>query len=353
VPADDGSPAASRGVAGKLGRKLLKVLAFPLIDEVAGAVSDYFVGRWESAKRPYAARDYAIGNHTAAAAGELDGEGWRRLGEGPALLLVHGTFSRAHSAFGSMPEDLLGELHARYSGRVFAFDHFTLSHDPYENVRELVARIPDDQKLELDILCHSRGGLVSRVLAERAAEVGLGGRQITVRRVAFAGVPNAGTVLANAEHFGDLIDTVTNLLSFFPDIGTSDAAEIVIAVVKQLAVGAIKGLDGIGAMVPDGDFLKRLNTETDTQAQYLAVASNFEPTQPGLRDFVKDRLMDSIFSAGHNDLVVPTAGVYDSNGSSRFPIEERLSLDGPTGVGHTSYFKSPAVQEKLRGWLTG
>ncbi len=57
--------------------------------------------------------------------------------------MVHGTFSRSHLAFGHLPPSFVEGLHRQYGGRVFAFDHFTLSHDPRENVRRFLAKVPD------------------------------------------------------------------------------------------------------------------------------------------------------------------------------------------------------------------
>ena len=59
-------------------------------------------------------------------------------------------------------------------------------------------------------------------------------------RVVFVAGPNAGTILADADHLGDLVDRYTNLLAFFPDNEVTDVLEGVITVVKQLAVGAVK-----------------------------------------------------------------------------------------------------------------
>ena len=48
--------------------------------------------------------------------------------------MVHGMFSLENTGFGALPKAFVAELHRRYQGRVFAFDHFTLSEDPRENV---------------------------------------------------------------------------------------------------------------------------------------------------------------------------------------------------------------------------
>jgi hypothetical protein len=351
VPSSPGpSSIASRGLIGAIGNKLLKVLAFKLIDAVAGEVGEYYAGRWEEKKRPYRVREFSPGDYTLADAPLVDGERWHQLGGGRALLLIHGTFSRTHTGFGLLPPAFIEQMHQRYGGRVFAFDHYTLSEDPRANVDWLIRQIPEGSQLELDVICHSRGGLVSRVLAERQAEIGLGSRSIDVRRVAFVATPNNGTLLADPRHFGDLVDTYTSLLNIFPDTGVLEVIQTVISVVKQIAVGALDGLDGLTAMCPDGDFLKALNTATAAEVGYFALASNYEAAVGGLKDFVVDRLADAVFRAD-NDLVVPTAGVYGANGSSLFPVQRFHSFAAVDGVEHTRFFANATSQAKLSEWL--
>jgi pimeloyl-ACP methyl ester carboxylesterase len=349
-PAPDA--AATRGLAGIVGKKLLKVLVFPLVDKVVGEVGKHFAGRWEAKKRPYRVRTFTPSNYTSVEADALDGEGWRRLGQGPALLLVHGTFSRAHTAFGGLPAAYVEQLHDRYDGRVFAFDHFTLSEDPRRNVERLIDTIPDGTNLELDVIAHSRGGLVGRLLAEQAASLALGSRKVEVRKLVFVATPNAGTRLADAEHMGDLVDTYTNLLNFVPDTGVVEVLEAVVTVTKQLAVGVLQGLDGLRSMVPDGDFLKALNAGGGNgRLRYFALTSDYEPPELGLRTF-RDVVMDRIFGA-ENDLVVPTLGVYDENGSGMFPIADPQVFPSGSAIAHSAFFADQTARDRILAWLGG
>ena len=350
-PAPAGAPAA-RGIIGAVGKKLLKLLVFPLLDPVVGAVSAGYAGRWEARHRPYGLRPFAPDGFRAPAA-PLGPDDWRRLGAGRSLLFVHGTFSRAHAAFGGLAPEALAELSRRYGGRVFAFDHPTLSDNPAENVAWLVDRLPDDAALDLDVVCHSRGGLVSRVLAEQQGTLSLGARSLRVGSVVFVAAPNAGTRLADPEHMGDFVDTYTNLLNFVPGNPVTDVLEGVVTVAKQLAVGALGGLSGLQSMRPGGDFQRWLNAEGGRGGTtYYALGADFTPREPGFRAWAKDRLMDAVFGA-ENDLVVPTAGVYGANGSSLFPIEERHVFPASAGVAHSSFFQAPAAQGALLKWLQG
>jgi len=350
-PVAEAEVAATRGLAGAVGRKLLKVLVFPLLDRVVGEVSERFAERWEERKRPYRARSFTPEDFTRADAARLDAGRWRALTGGPALLLLHGTFSRAHTAFGGLDPDTVRALHERYAGRVLAFDHFTLSHDPKRNVERLVAEIPEGTALDLDVMCHSRGGLVARVLAERQGELSLGSRALRVRRVVFAATPNAGTVLADGERMGDFVDRYTTLLNLFPDNGVTEVLEGVITVVKQLAVGALGGLDGLQAMRPSSPFLAALNEGPAGEAAYFALTANFEPASAGLRAFLRDRLMDRVFRDVPNDLVVPTGGVWETNGSGCFPIDDRHEFATADAVHHSGFFAHRQARERILGWL--
>jgi hypothetical protein len=353
-PVPSAAPAGpgQRGLLGAAGRKFIKEMVFPLVDPALGAIGEAFAGRWEAKHRPYRIRGFTPDDFVSPDAAVIDSEGWRRLGEGRALLLVHGTFSRAHTAFGDLPKDFVESLHARYGGRVFAFDHYTLSHDPRQNVSWFFERLPSGSALDLDIICHSRGGLVARLLSEKLGELNVGSSSLKVARIVFVGSPNAGTVLANPDRIGDLIDTWTNLLNFIPAPGVGDVLAGIVTVAKQLAVGAAGGLKGLQSMKPGGDFATWLNTGGRAgDARYYALASDFTPAEPGLREFAKNRLMDMVFK-GPNDLVVPTDGVFAENGSGFFPIEDRLVFTGADAVAHTAFFGKRAARDRIMEWLS-
>jgi hypothetical protein len=340
----------SRGVAGLLGSKVLKVLVFPLLEPAIGAVGDFFVARWEEKNRPYRVRSFTPANYQSGDVAPLDSAAWADLSKGPALLMVHGTASQTHTGFGQLPADYVAFLNDKYKGRVFAFDQITLSKDPLQNVEWLLTQVPGDAQLDLDIICHSRGGLVSRVLAERQAALSLGGRQIRVRNVVFVAAPNAGTILTDAKYLGDYIDAWTNLLNFFPTNGVVDVLQVLITLVKQVAVGAFNGLDGLESMLPKGKFLAGLNAGQKSTTNYFALASDYGPSNAGLQAWAKSRLLDSIFKE-KNDLIVPTAGVYDQNGNQDFPITNRYVFAPTDGVSHSEYFGNSVAREKIAEWL--
>ena len=89
-----------------------------------------------------------------------------------------------------------------------------------------------------------------------------------------------------------------------------------------------------------------LNAAGGGRPTYLAIASNYEPTERGLLDFAKDRLTDALFGEG-NDLVVPTDGVFCHNGAGSFPIDEPFVLSASSGTSATRATSPRARAAKL------
>ncbi len=106
-------------------------------------------------------------------------------------------------------------------------------------------------------------------------------------------------------------------------------------------------------MTPGGEFLTGLNRPAADASHYYALASDYDPVSPALKEWVQTRLTSALFSHVDNDLVVPTAGVYDSNGSPQFPIAD-CQLFGPAdGVTHSGYFDEASGSPRLLEWLAG
>ncbi len=342
----------TRGITTAIGKKIIKVLVFPLLDPLIGEVSSFFASRWETKRRPYRMRQFSPDDYQSASPPLVDDAGWERLGQGRALLIVHGTFSQTHSGFAGFSPQVVQDLNQIYGGRVFAFDHPTISEDPTENAKKFVEMLPQESKLDIDIICHSRGGLVSRALAEKQGELSVGARTLTVRRIVFVATPNAGTVLTDSKYLGSLVDRYTNLLNFFPDTGLIDVLDAIITVVKQLAVAAYGGLDGLQSMLPGGAYLADLNSGGGAvSTDYYAMASNYEPQPGALREFLRDQLADKIFKA-ENDLIVPTSGVFAANGDGKFPISNHFVFSAQEYVQHGGFFANQKACQKMQEWLS-
>ena len=341
---------ADRSIFGEVGKQVLKVVAFP-VGQALGRAANSYLDDWEIAHQGYGVRDYKPDNYTLPAAYfDGDSQRWQELAKGRTLLFVHGTFSRAHGAFNDLPLATMKKLQAMYDNRVIAFDHQSISRDPIENIDWLLEQIPDGLKLDFDIVCHSRGGLVSRSLAERTDLVP-GNRTIRVHRTALVGAVNNGTILADVSHWNDLIDTLSTVLNTV-GIAVGDTVDLVLAFVRQIAVAAYPELRGLAAMVPTGDFLKGLNARPRGQNEYLAIASNYEPTDHHLKSYFRDVVTDQLFSGGPNDSMVRIDSVCGNDTAGAFAtVDEQLLLDETRGIEHAHYFGVPDVSDRLITWL--
>ena len=363
APVPPPNAARDRALFGVIGRKLLKVIVYPITDLFLGKPAELVAEYWEKKNRAYGIRDFSPSNYREATATPEDR---RRLAltpaqlgnftKGRALFFIHGTFSNAHGAFSDLPPDFMTTIHQRYQGRVFALNHFTMSHDPQTNVRwflDEIARMSLAGKLDVDIVCHSRGGLVARTLVDGQSAFGIDTSPVNVSRIAFVGVPNQGTPLTDPDHMSDMIDRFTTVLNVAPPGSPADWLEGLLIAVKILGHGALKGLAGLQSMNPKGKFLAALNTGGRQNPDNLAIAADYDPTDEALKSIVKDGAVDAIFQDAGNDLVVPELGVYGENGSGTFPIPTAacLRLPASAGVTHTTMFANADVQRRLNSWL--
>ncbi|GAA3385551.1 DUF7379 domain-containing protein [Cryptosporangium minutisporangium] len=349
-----------RGFLGFGVRKVLHLIRFP-IEAAAAAVGKAVVGWWEDRRRPH-----ALSLVTPESLGDVpppDGVSAARLAEladKPFLVLVHGTFSTIRSGFaglnrsgGGQPD--LAELVARYEGRVLGFDHQTLHVDPTTNADWFLRRLPTDRPVTLDLLTHSRGGLVGRRIADPALAAAAGVPTPDVRRLIHVGTPNGGTVLASPKRWTTLIDVFTNLFSMLPEEVATPTAEAVIELVKQVATGVFNGLAGLTAMDPGNPAVTAANAQvfgggaSGAAGAVRAITSDFTPAAEDLRLRALNAIVDPFFGTG-NDLVVPTQGVFEAGD---YRVTDPFVVQSPSAVVHTAFFSDVRVRAKLGEWLPG
>jgi len=343
---DDGT----RGVVAMAARQVLKVIGYRVLDPILGELTHRAVERWESGARPTALRTIDEDGALGAAWTAADSA---RSNRGPALLFVHGTFSRAATAFAKLPAATWAELHRRYGGRMLAFDHPSLHCSPQQNATELVALARKaNLATTIDVICHSRGGLVAR-------EIAASGGPLAVRSIVFVAAPNAGTPLADPAHMVAMIDRYTNLAVLLAPSVLGDALEAILTLVKVIGHAGLVALDGLASMHPRGAFLGALGPRDLAGVQSYAIAADYQPGDLPIARLVRmhaaNALVDPIFDREGNDLVVPTAGVAAASGSAAFPINvaRTLTLPPAAGVHHGSFFEHPQVNGALLDWLKG
>jgi len=353
LPASD--KVNQRSIFGAIGRRILRVFVYPITDPVVGFIADRIAKNFEDRKRPYGLRSFTAANRADANVPTLAKEEIAAMRDkGRILLFIHGTFSTAHGGFGDISAATLDTLHQVYEGRVIAFNHQTLSASPTDNVQWLLANLPNGD-IEFDIVCHSRGGLVSRVIADNRAPVDT--TRVSVRRLIFAATPNQGTALAEPDHMVNMLDRLTTALTLAPTGPVTETLEAIVTAVKVIGHAGLKSLDGLASMNPKGPFLGAMNAAGARARDYYAFASNYEPTDRGLRALVTgaaDKAVDFIFREAGNDLVVPTDGVFQENGGNGFPMRDDHVFKFPPerGVMHTNFFSQPEVNKRLVEWLS-
>jgi hypothetical protein len=301
-----------------------------------------------------------------------------------ALLLVHGTFSKSASPVDGFGPEFITWARQQY-GSVLAFDHWTLSKSPLDNAELLVDEVrafnPDLlKKGALDIITHSRGGLVARSFCE------LLDHGDSVRNLIFLGTPNCGTDLANPKNWATFADLLVNMTGV-------DCAELfgrLAGLLAQLSLGNfVASVPGLLAQSPEaaleaGSFLNRLQNPKANrqQVRYGVVCAEFEPTAlvPNLKAIATaaalttaDAGLDSVFKSA-NDLVVNTAyawgiarSVADVGSLPAFVSGNRVLVYKPPrtdftppdgtqvetalGVHHCNLFSQPRVRTTLKEWL--
>ncbi len=302
-----------------------------------------------------------------------------KAGGKKVLLLIHGTFSNCESivvrGLQSKPagRELLADAERRYD-LVLCYDHPTLSVSPMLNAFDLAALLRP-HPAALDIVCHSRGGLVARWLCEAYADAAM------KRRVVFVGAPLAGTSLAAGPSLKNALDFLTNIADALRHGGDVVGANALFTAASGLlrVVSSVTGavlntamLDAAIAMVPGLDAMSRVGNNQelvrlrmhtgsgdfrDGQIRYFAVRSNFEPQAIGwnfLRLFSRpmaragDWAADRIFDAP-NDLVVDTVSM-DQVADDRL-ITVAHDFKTNDRVHHINYFVQPETVRAIRSSL--
>jgi pimeloyl-ACP methyl ester carboxylesterase len=292
--------------------------------------------------------------------------------DGRTLLFVHGTFSNARNMLDEFKATDEGRsfLNAAMSGakpyeNVVFFEHATLAVSPMINALEL-GRFFANASGQIDVIAHSRGGLVVRWWLEAF------GKSLSILpaapvRAVLVGSPLNGTSLAAPDKLQDALSLLSNIGSYVQGtlnlFGGANPFIWVAGKLVQVVVSATGALartplvDGVVALIPglSGQSMVSNNLEIDrlrlgpcaVEPLYYAVQSNFETADPGWKFwqyFRKSKLADIATNAifpGHNDLVVDTESMIDF-GVPHLQLADQPCDFGTTGdVWHCNYFRQP------------
>jgi hypothetical protein len=290
---------------------------------------------------------------------------------GRTLLFVHGTFSNAGNMLaefttqGERGTRLLTRAMtgARKYDRVLFFEHPTLSVSPVINALEL-GRVMAGSSGQIDVVAHSRGGLVVRWWLEAFGSSLRLARNAQVRAI-LAGSPLHGTSLAAPDKIQHAMSLIANVGTLAERtlglVGISNPflwvagklIEVIVSVTGALAktplvdalMVLVPGLAGQSAVDNNHEINRLRIGPVAVDPAYYAITSNFETLDPGWRfwrNFRKDRAADlaaGIVFPGRNDLVVDTWSMTDLG-------VPRLKLAAPPcdfgtseTVWHCNYFR--------------
>ena len=298
-------------------------------------------------------------------------------------LFVHGTFSNA--------KNMLEEFKATNEGRSFLsaamggakpyknvvfFEHATLAVSPIINALEL-GRFFANASGQIDVIAHSRGGLVVRWWLEAL------GKSLSILpaapvRAVLVGSPLKGTSLAAPDKLQGALSLLSNIGSFAQaTLNLAGAANPFIWVAGKLvqvvvsATGALARtplVDGVVALIPglSGQSLVSNNLEIDrlrlgpcaVDPLYYAVQSNFETADPGWKFWqyfrkssIADLATNAIFP-GPNDLVVDTQSMTDFGVPHLHLADQPCDFGTTNEVWHCNYFRQPQTIAYIAQKLT-
>lgn len=305
---------------------------------------------------------------------------WPSLDAGPefnkrVLLIVHGTGLRTQLGFSGVDKVDFERLNEQYEGRILAFEHRSLAHRLARNSRDLATQLERcGVPLELDVLGLSRGGLVARMLIEGWETLR---EDIRIHKLIFIATPNDGTPCARRdpsvydemgawrrdvrrlalverdEQELEVYEDPSTIRRFDPDSVTQE--------VWPLLHGSADQMPGCEALAVLNGF-KGPPPHQPRPTTYYALASvfNFDhgaPNEQVLREGCRGDVADAAFTKAPNDLVVPTASVFQPkqgpDACGRFPLDsQRLMVLRPScNSTHLGLLHLAGVRRRMLSWL--
>jgi pimeloyl-ACP methyl ester carboxylesterase len=264
------------------------------------------------------------------------------------LLFVHGFASNVEK---SLPRKWVAAFGPRYDA-VLGYNHPTITPDPIQNAAKLLEMVPPDVQLRVDVVAHSRGGLVARSLVELQPN----SPRLQVEHLLTCGAPHAGTLLADSDYWDRLISIGFTTASWLVKSSGVGLGAVFVPRLLELLLRAgsqfVLDLPGVEAMEPESLFLKQLNAPSDLaeRVRYAAVVADFQPLaleHINYREALAS-LAAQVFMRTPNDLIVPT--------ESMRSIDEPATVL-PAGTVHTAnnhhffYFEPQEVQDFAEAFL--
>lgn len=291
---------------------------------------------------------------------------------GRILLFVHGTFSNNDNLLaeflkvdGEGGAKLLTDA-VRCYNQVLTFDHPTVSQSPMLNALELARKFAQSDA-EIDVICHSRGGLVTRWFLE-VFDV----KPDRKKRAVFVGSPLGGTSLAAPDRLRNGLNLMTNIgsklaetVSLVPFLSAAGSLVRIVFSLGNLA-SKVPLVDAGVAMIPGLAAQSRIANNFELKAMelrpmnpptYFGVTGDYEPKDIGLKFWkvfcdwktrLADAAVDRLVFTGKNDLVVDTASMTQYGFAPDLAPDDLCCFDASDHVHHTIYFRQSKTVDYLR-----
>ena len=352
------APAARGGADSRMGDVLLDSIEV-VSDAAAGLAADVVVRKVDEQV------DEGVYRLQRDALPKLKGSGARPVSVdssadgAPALVLVHGTFANTAVTFDKLWKDHpehVAAIFDHYGDRVYALDHRTLSVSPIANAVTLAAALPQDA--HVDLLTHSRGGLVAEVLVRACASQDLAAdlrffaakgyeqhrrdmkalhdavarKNIRIGRMVRVACPARGTLLASKR-----LDAYLSVFKWCLELAGIAVVPAIVDFIAHVAAHRVDParIPGLSAQIPDNPLVRWLYSATDpVPGDLRVVAGDIEGDS--VVSWLKTLVADSFYWTD-NDLVVQTRSMYGG-----VPRKETASflLDQGGKISHFSYFRN-------------
>jgi hypothetical protein len=347
---------ATTGFTESVGGAIVRFFRFKLIQELIGATIERIV-QWIAEKVEAQAKKEGFRfferEHDFP---YLSDEELRHLSGKRVLLLTHGIFSSLAGAFDGIADPagpVLQHLRGIYGRNIIGWDHWTVAKTPLENATELLAKLPPD--IHPDIVCHSRGALVTRAMLEHPAlQASRASRFPAVGKAIFVAGACQGSQLVNFANINRLLN-VYSAIGSLPILGSAGVVlQVIVGVLRVLAHGIsrLPSLEALSSDLTKNTFIQALNQNVMTPTGEIVVAhANYDPSHGPLGGLL-DLNVDLVFGTA-NDMVVPYTGaeVFDKWQQVGTNFRFGTALETQPVVMHTNFFVQPGVQALLQAEL--
>lgn len=202
------------------------------------------------------------------------------------LILLHGAFSSTVKTFNKL---LTPEFVERLDyDLVMGINHPTMSEGVRENVDHILGMYPLHKMGSIDLIGHSRGGLVARALA--------GVESLNVGKVVCAATPHKGTPIAEKGNWDIYLNVLTKIFSLSGGFLKAGLIQSLAPLAHNLANGVfnLPGIDDCAKHRYWGD-----------SGDIMAIGASFTPTREQLLSNLYSLSIGRRIFSGPHDMVVP------------------------------------------------